>query len=78
MDCDAVVGVGYVCDDGVEVQSGAVLFQKGRDFFMDDPVVASLVPDVVVCVAELVEREALTGYAENEGAFIGGVGIFPV
>lgn len=60
------------------MQAGVVLFQESRGFLEDDMVVASLVPDIVVRVTELVEGQVLAGCAKDEGAFVRGVGIFPV
>jgi hypothetical protein len=53
---DAAVGVGHVGDDGVQVQTGVLFFQEGGGFSLDDPVVATLIPGIVVLVAELVEN----------------------
>lgn len=60
------------------MQPGIVLFEEGCGFLEDDPVIASLVPDEVICVTELVESEVLASYSEDEGAFDWGVGVFPV
>jgi hypothetical protein len=74
----AVIGVSDVGDDGVEVETGIVLLQEGRGLPLYDVVIATLVPDVVVRVTELVESEVLASNTEDERAFLGRISILPI
>lgn len=78
MDRHAVVSVADVRDDGVQLEARIILLQESRGLALDDVVIATLVPDVVICVAELVESEILARSTEDERAFIGRVSILPV
>jgi hypothetical protein len=53
------------------METGIVLLQESRGLALDEVVIATLVPNVVVCVAELVEGEVFARSTEDERALIG-------
>lgn len=78
MDCYSIICIADFRDDGVQVKTRIVLLQKCRSFPLDQVVITTLVPNIVVCIAELIEGEVFTRSSENERTLLGRVGILPV
>lgn len=74
----SIICVADIRDDRVQLKTWVVLLQKRRSLAIDQVVIATLVPNIVVCIAELIEGEVLARSSKDERTLFRRVGILPV
>lgn len=78
VDSHTVLGVRDVGDLCVQQQSRIVLLEKCRCLSFDNRIVTTLVPNVIVFIAELIEGKILSCKAEDKRALFWRVRVFEV